>query len=145
MSLGVCERACERATAVRDLTEEPITCVDCGFTFNYARNYNHHKETKACRNRQVSARASDPSADALSLPCSSCSKTFSSSFVLRAHALIHTHPTERYSYQEMTLELSEFCLERLVREYLLTSSDKVTDLDMLLTTNLCLFERCLSH
>ena len=45
-----------------------------------------------------------------------------------------------YSFRGMTLELREYSLERLVRDYRLTSDTKVTDLDMLLTANLILIE-----
>ena len=120
-----------------------VICGGCKRKFSSQRNLRRHINSGFCGKKRQPPAAQGRSKPPLpaNFPCPTCRQTFPSEFILSSHTLLHTHATEVYENDTVTLVLTEFSLQRLVRNYKMESNINLTDISYLLNTNINLIEQ----
>ena len=128
------------SSSVNGARRQPA-CETCGRHFRSSTELRRHINRARCGNPSQDHAAPDGCNQPIAaFSCSSCRKTFNTQLGLSSHTLCHTHPTETYTQDDATLQLTQFCLERMVRDYRMDSSSEIVDFEQFLCSNLNIIE-----
>ena len=118
-------------SSLSDIEPEQHECPECGKVCSKAHFLRRHMEYRHGTSSKSTTDGHDPSPHSPppSFVCPSCRKAFRTQNILNSHLLSHMPNTEQYTDGTATIELTKFSLERFVREYRMTSSQPIDDVE----------------
>ena len=121
--------------------EEEFACETCGRRCSNAHYLRQHIAYGRCGNKGNTTSGRLHQSRTASFSCPSCRKTFKTQFLLDTHLSTHVHQHDTFENERVTLRLEKVSLERLVRDYKMTSQNKIYDIGPFLMDNIDLIHQ----